>query len=81
MVTNKAAVIVCCLLAFCSTFAAGTNINFKTCDEDKTVGKPISVDETPFSAEPCVFHMTVIWRSGSCESRQRLMKASVLSFV
>ena len=55
MVTNKAAVIVCCLLAFCSTLAAGTNIEVKDCDEDKVVGKLISVDLTPCPAVPCVF--------------------------
>lgn len=56
MVTNKAAVIVCCLLAFCSTLSAGTIIKFKTCDEDKAVGKLISIDVTPCPVEPCVLH-------------------------
>ena len=56
MVKNKAAVIVCCLLALCSTLAAGTIIIFKTCDEDKAVGKLISIDVNPCPVQPCVFH-------------------------
>ena len=56
MVTNKAAVIVCCLLALCSTLSAGTNITFIKCDQDEVVGKLIAVDVTPCPALPCVFH-------------------------
>ena len=57
MVTNKAAIIVCCLLVLCSTLAAGTIITVRKCPRVEAVeGKLISVDVTPCPSQPCIFH-------------------------
>ena len=52
-------IVLLCLLAFSVTLAVRQPIDFKTCEDDKLVGKLFSVDISPCPTgptKPCVFH-------------------------
>lgn len=56
MAVNQETVILLCLMAFSSTLAARTPIEYKPCPGVESEGKLSTVDVNPCPAQPCVFH-------------------------